>query len=103
MESKALIEYFCARGHITRVPFSATALFSVPEKWQCEVCFENATRTPPGVTPVGDEPVSPPNPDATRHIDEVNARRSAAQREQILNEALERLRTNSEEPSEKPF
>ncbi|MDO5048305.1 MAG: RNA polymerase-binding protein RbpA [Actinomycetaceae bacterium] len=92
--STAEIEYFCARGHVTRVSFSAAALFDVPSKWECEVCHEVATRTPPGVKPVdGRESDAPTD---RRAMGEAQARRTEEQREQILQEALEKLREKSD-------
>ena len=52
MVSTAEIEFFCARGHVTRVTFSAKALFDVPATWECEVCHLTATRIPPDVKSV---------------------------------------------------
>lgn len=52
MVSTAEIEFFCARGHVPRVTFSAKALFDVPATWECEVCHLTATRIPPDVKSV---------------------------------------------------
>lgn len=94
MVSTAEIEFFCARGHVTRVPFSAEALFEVPSEWECEVCHQTATRIPPDVRSVDEEGPPAPKEEAdepSRHLLEAQSRRSEAEQEEILRDALRRL------------
>ncbi|WP_399527170.1 RNA polymerase-binding protein RbpA [uncultured Actinomyces sp.] len=91
MDAIANIEYFCARGHVTRVSFSATALFDVPNSYPCQTCHEDAYRNRPRV---GESAASQRQESSltTRHLTEVEARRSSAERDAILEDALRRLR-----------
>lgn len=89
MHSIAVIEYFCARGHVTRASFSASALFDVPSQWECEVCHELARRTPPGMQV---DPLDASDVNIDRQIKEVEARRKPDEGEALLQEALRRLR-----------
>ncbi|MDO5721111.1 MAG: RNA polymerase-binding protein RbpA [Actinomycetaceae bacterium] len=101
-EATATVEYFCARGHITRVRFAASALFSVPATWNCSSCHKLASRERPTTCPEnrGQSP-SPREGEADsfpklsdRGWEEVRKRRSQAEGETLVQEALERLREN---------
>ncbi|WP_072341568.1 RNA polymerase-binding protein RbpA [Actinomyces urinae] len=91
MDAIANIEYFCARGHVTRVSFSATALFDVPKSYPCDTCHEVAYRNRPGV---GEGKASQHQESSLtcRHLEEAEARRTPAERDAILEDALRRLR-----------
>ena len=78
------VTFFCANGHETRPSFAAEA--AVPETWDCPRCG----------LPAGQDKANPPaapkvEPYKT-HLAYVKERRSDADGEAILNEALAKLR-----------
>ena len=79
------IAFWCAKGHETRVAFAADA--DVPEMWDCPRCGLPASldsENPP--PPVKIEPYK-------THLAYVKERRSDAEAKDILEEALQTLRT----------
>lgn len=76
--------FWCASGHETRTFFAATA--QVPELWDCQGCG----------LPAGPDPADPPVAAAVApyktHLAYVRERRSDADAEILLAEALTRLR-----------
>jgi hypothetical protein len=78
------ITYFCAQGHQSRPIFSVQA--QIPETWECPRCSQPAGRdrdNPPSAGMVA--------PYRT-HLAYVRERRSDADAERLLNEALAKLR-----------
>lgn len=84
---RSRIPYFCANGHITTPSFAVDA--DIPESWDCPRCG----------LPAGRERENPPAPPRTEpyktHLAYVKERRSDKDGQQILAEALERLRSSS--------
>ena len=80
------ISYWCANGHETRPSFAEDSSVQVPETWDCPRCG----------LPAGRDFASPPAPPRTEpyktHLAYVRERRSQADGEAILAEALEKLR-----------
>lgn len=81
------ISYYCANGHETRPSFAEDSTVQAPEFWDCPRCG----------LPAGQDPEAPPAPPRTEpyktHLAYVRERRSIADGELILAEALEKLRT----------
>jgi len=79
------ISFFCANDHETRPSFASDA--SVPDTWDCPRCGLPASR----------DHANPPAPPRTEpyktHLAYVRERRSDADGEAILAEALDRLRS----------
>jgi hypothetical protein len=81
------VEFWCAAGHHTRVIFAQTA--EIPESWDCQGCGRPAGRdrdNPPAAVPTA--------PYKT-HLAYVRERRSDADAEVLLAEALRKLRAAS--------
>jgi rubredoxin len=80
------ISYWCANGHETRPSFAEDSSVQVPDTWDCPRCG----------LPAGRNNASPPAPPRTEpyktHLAYVRERRSEADGEAILAEALEKLR-----------
>jgi hypothetical protein len=80
------ISYWCANGHETRPSFSEEAGSQHPETWDCPRCG----------FPAGQDRENPPSPPRNEpyktHLAYVKERRSDADGEAILSEALEALR-----------
>lgn len=78
------VSFWCASGHETRPVFSADA--AVPGTWECAMCGN----------PAGQDMENPPpqvrTGPAKTHLAHLKERRSAADGEAILDEALARLR-----------
>ena len=78
------IPFWCANGHDTHVAFASDA--DIPELWDCPRCG----------FPAGRDPQAPPDPPRTEpyktHLAYVKERRSDADGEAILEEALATLR-----------
>jgi hypothetical protein len=81
---RQLVSFFCANGHETRPAFAIEAL--VPETWDCPRCGYPAGRE--SATP----PAAPRNEPYKTHLAYVKERRSDADGDAILEEALARLR-----------
>ncbi len=80
------ITFWCANGHETTPSFAAEA--AIPETWDCPRCG----------FPAGQDERNPPSPPRTEpyktHLAYVRERRSDADGEAILAEALAKLRGN---------
>lgn len=79
------IEYFCSQGHRCMPGFAAQA--QIPERWVCPRCGLPAGRDPDN--PPAIEPAS-----YKTHLDCVRERRTDADAERLLNEALARVRNS---------
>jgi rubredoxin len=81
------VSFWCSNGHETKPSFATDA--AVPEHWECPRCG----------FPAGTDKDSPPAPPRVEpyktHLAYVKERRSDADGEAILAEALERLRSGS--------
>ena len=78
------VDYFCSQGHQCALSFAAQA--EIPEHWECPHCGLPAGRDPHNAPPV--MAIAP----YKTHLDYVRERRSDADAELLLNEALARLR-----------
>ncbi|HET7327276.1 MAG TPA: RNA polymerase-binding protein RbpA [Nocardioidaceae bacterium] len=79
------VPYFCAKRHQTQVAFAIDA--QVPDSWDCPRCGLPASR---------DEQNPPPAPKVEpykTHLAYVKERRSDAEADEILQEALQTLRS----------
>jgi len=81
---RQLVSFFCANGHETKPAFAMEAL--VPDTWDCPRCGFPAGRE--SATP----PAAPRNEPYKTHLAYVKERRSDADGDAILEEALARLR-----------
>ncbi|WP_392466166.1 RNA polymerase-binding protein RbpA [Arsenicicoccus cauae] len=80
------ISYYCARGHETRPAFSQEAGADLPAEWDCQRCG-----LPAGLDP--DDPPAPPRTEPYKtHLAYVKERRSDADGQALLDEALAGLR-----------
>ena len=84
------VSYWCANGHESRPSFAVDA--EVPENWDCPRCGLPAGRDEQ--TP----PAPPRNEPYKTHLAYVKERRSDADGEAILEEALAKLRRQREVP-----
>jgi len=81
------VTFWCAHGHETRPSFAADA--AIPDSWDCPRCGwpasqdEQAPPAPPKIEPY------------KTHLAYVKERRSDADGQSILDEALERLQARS--------
>jgi hypothetical protein len=78
-----VVNYYCADGHRTTVPFIWTA--TTPPLWECRVCSQ----------PAGIDPLDPPAKVATyaekkTHLGRVKSRRSPAEGDVLMAESLAR-------------
>lgn len=78
------VEYYCARGHRQKPSFAIEA--AIPDLWDCPRCGLPAGRDQDN--PPAEEIVAP----YKTHLDYLRERRSDADAEILLNEALARLR-----------
>jgi hypothetical protein len=85
--NRVAVTFWCASGHSTRPVFAATAV--IPPTWDCNDCDR----------PAGLDPDNPPAPILTgpfkSHLAYVRDRRSDADAEAILTEALNKLRATA--------
>lgn len=79
------ISYFCARGHRSVVTFALQA--AVPDDWDCPKCGLPASRDS------ANPPPAPKIEPYKTHLAYVKERRSDAEAQTILSEAIESLRT----------
>ena len=80
------ISYWCANGHESRPSFAEDAHVQVPDTWDCPRCGFPAGRDK-------DNPPAPPRTEPYKtHLAYVRERRSDADGEAILAEALDKLR-----------
>lgn len=84
---RVAVTFWCPEGHSTTPIFAASA--EMPLTWDCHSCGRLA----------GLDPDNPPSPDcptpSKSHLAHVRDRRSDADAEQILSEALDHLRAAS--------
>ncbi|MDO5060324.1 MAG: RNA polymerase-binding protein RbpA [Actinomycetaceae bacterium] len=103
MPNSAQVEYFCARDHITRVSFTVEALLDAPASWNCTICQQPAYRTrptqPSAPKAAEAQGLQPPNAFSASHHQELHRRRAPEQAEELLMDALEKLR-NQTQPNE---
>ena len=85
---RQFVSFFCANGHETKPAFALEAL--VPDTWDCPRCGFPAGRE--SATP----PAAPRNEPYKTHLAYVKERRSDADGEAILAEALARLKESRE-------
>ena len=78
------VVYFCAAGHASQIKFAAEA--PAPETWDCPRCGQPAGLD--GENPPGRLRVEP----YKSHLAYVKERRSEQEAQEILDEALEKLR-----------
>ncbi len=78
------ISFFCANGHETAPAFAMDA--SVPDTWDCQRCGYPAGRES------SEPPKAPRNEPYKTHLAYVKERRSDAEGDALLEEALGRLR-----------
>lgn len=80
------VTFWCAGGHATRLVFAVSA--TVPETWECQGCGQ----------PAGLDRDNPPSAVLAApfksHLEYVRERRSDADAESLLEEALSKLRGN---------
>lgn len=81
------ISYWCNNGHETTPIFAHLPQVQIPEIWDCIRCGLPAARTP-GTVVVH----HPPGEPFKSHLEYVKERRSSAEAEQLLNNALAKLR-----------
>ncbi len=78
------VSYFCAHGHLTEPSFALDA--AVPDVWDCPSCGLPASRD-------SENPPPPPRIEPYKtHLAYVKERRSDAEAQEILEEALTTLR-----------
>ncbi len=86
---RVFVSYWCANGHETRPSFADDGQAQPPETWDCPRCG----------LPAGQDrenpPVAPRNEPYKTHLAYVKERRSDADGEAILEEALEALRAKN--------
>ena len=83
---RVTVSYWCANGHLTRPSFAITGASAVPDTWDCPRCG----------CPAGQDEANPPAPMRTEpyktHLAYVKERRTDADGQAILDEALAALR-----------
>lgn len=81
---RLFISFWCAKGHETRPSFALDV--AIPDEWDCPRCGWPAGRDQ-------EAPPAPPKVEPYKtHLAYVKERREDADGDQILNEALERMR-----------
>lgn len=84
--ARVFVSYYCANGHETRPSFAQEPGLLIPESWDCPRCG----------LPAGQDAENPPSPPRAEpyktHLAYVKERRSDAEGEVILDEALSTLR-----------
>lgn len=84
MAPRVVVSFWCAQGHETTPSFAAEA--AIPDLWDCQRCGYPAGRD-------RDNPPAPPRIEPYKtHLAYVKERRSDADGEALLAEALEALR-----------
>lgn len=87
LEPRVAVSFWCEAGHLTQPSFAETAV--IPQQWECPCCGQLAGQdrdNPP--VPV---PIAP----YKTHLAYVRERRSDAEGETLLAEALANLRTTA--------
>jgi hypothetical protein len=82
---RQVVRFFCANGHETTPAFAIEA--AVPETWDCPRCGYPAGRES------AEPPAAPRNEPYKTHLAYVKERRSDADGDALLEEALARLRS----------
>lgn len=82
------ISYFCVNGHVTRPAFAMDA--TVPEEWDCPRCGQLASTDP------DNPPARGRNVPYKTHLAYVKERRSDADAQALLDEAVKDLRARRE-------
>ncbi|WP_409482845.1 RNA polymerase-binding protein RbpA [Arsenicicoccus dermatophilus] len=83
---RLVMSYWCANGHETTMAFAEEARSDVPVEWECRRCG-----LPAGVDR-DDPPAARRNEPYKTHLAYVKERRSEAEGEALLEEALQALR-----------
>jgi hypothetical protein len=89
--ARAYVSYFCANGHEVRPSFAVEETVVIPAEWDCPKCGYPAGRdrnNPP--SPIKNEPYK-------THLAYVKERRTDAEGEKLLEEALRKLRGEDDE------
>lgn len=83
---REVFSYYCAKGHVTRPSFAVGEDHEIPAEWDCTRCG----------LPGGLDPNNPPEPLRNEpyktHLAYVKERRTDAEGEELLKEALDALR-----------
>jgi len=83
---REVFSYYCAKGHVTRPSFAVSDDREIPAEWDCTRCG----------LPGGLDPNNPPEPLRNEpyktHLAYVKERRTDAEGEELLREALDALR-----------
>jgi hypothetical protein len=83
---RQMVSYYCSHGHVTSPSFAIAEDSEVPVEWECPKCG----------LPAGLDPDNPPEPLRNEpyktHLAYVKERRTNAEGEALLDEALEALR-----------
>ncbi len=83
---RQMVSYYCARGHVTSPSFAIAEDSEIPFEWDCPKCG----------LPAGLDADNPPEPLRNEpyktHLAYVKERRTNAEGEALLDEALEALR-----------
>ena len=83
---RQMVSYYCAKGHVTSPSFAIAEDSEIPMEWECPKCG----------LPAGLDPENPPEPLRNEpyktHLAYVKERRTNAEGEALLDEALEALR-----------
>lgn len=83
---RVVVAYYCANGHVTQPSFAEEPGLVIPDVWDCQRCGFPAGQDK-------DNPPSPPRVEPYKtHLAYVKERRSDAEGEVILDEALGALR-----------
>jgi hypothetical protein len=80
------ISYWCNNGHETTPVFAQLPHVQIPDRWDCIRCGMPASRTP------GSGMAQPPGEPFKSHLEYVKERRTNAEAEQLLHNALVKLR-----------
>jgi rubredoxin len=84
--ARAYVSYFCANGHEVRPSFAVEETVVIPAEWECPKCG----------FPAGRDRNNPPNPIKNEpyktHLAYVKERRTDAEGERLLEDALRKLR-----------
>lgn len=87
MAARIAVSFWCQAGHLTQPYFAETAV--VPQEWECPACGLPAGQD------CDNPPVAVPTAPYKTHLAYVRERRSEADGERLLAEALARLRGTS--------
>lgn len=81
---RRLVTFTCPAEHTTRVPFADEA--ELPQRWECGTCGAGAERDGQRA---GDRPE--PRSTVKTHLEQLMSRRSPAELQRLLDEALSQL------------